>query len=294
MRESLAMMRQHTAAALLLLTSIGCATSKSAPAPRQSFREGSGRTVVMLGGGVSGAAMFAPHARELANEFDVIRVQTLNVQAAETGEVIPQNYSVDMEAAAVAATLKSLGVNGPVDVVGSSYGAVVALRFASMYPERVRAMVLNEPPAFWLLPEEEFARDSSLRGLRDLTRMLTPSVDPTDQQFVQFRCALGNCSEEIPAASDPSRAQWDIGRKSLRGLSAVPAHREDPDRLSRLQQPVLLTGGTTTVAFHKDMNARLARILPNVETAELEGGHGAARTNVAAFSKMVREFLKKH
>jgi len=37
----------------MLLTSIGCATSGPAPAPRQSFREGSGRTVVMLGGGVA-------------------------------------------------------------------------------------------------------------------------------------------------------------------------------------------------------------------------------------------------
>jgi hypothetical protein len=66
---------------VLVLGSAGCVSSSvhESPAPREWYREGTGRTVVMLGGGVYGAAMFAPHARELSRDFDVIRVQTLNV-----------------------------------------------------------------------------------------------------------------------------------------------------------------------------------------------------------------------
>lgn len=39
----------------------------------------------MLGRGVYDAAMFATHAQLLSNQYDVIRVQALNVQNARSG-----------------------------------------------------------------------------------------------------------------------------------------------------------------------------------------------------------------
>lgn len=109
----------------------------------------------MLGGGVYGPAMFAPHARELSSDFDVIRVQTLNVQAARSGAPMPPDYSVAAEVSALHQTLSVIGEPDRVDHVGSSLGAVVALHIAATYPERVRAVTLFEPPALWILPDEE-------------------------------------------------------------------------------------------------------------------------------------------
>jgi pimeloyl-ACP methyl ester carboxylesterase len=281
---------------VLLLACAGCAsvTTRSPANVRQSFREGSGRTVVMLGGGVYGAGMFAPHARELSNEFEVIRVQTLNVQAAATGETMPENYSVASETSALRETLQSLGVTAPVNLVGSSYGAVVALHFAAAYPERVKSVILFEPPAFWLLPKSDFASDPELREMHALTSAMTASAAPTDAQFSRFRCLLGACPSAIPAAGDAARAEWDRSRRAMRGLSAVPAHREDPRRLARLRRPVLLVIGTQTVGFHRRINERLAQMIPGLETAELQGDHGAPRTSVPAFAQLIRDFLHRH
>ena len=108
------------------VATVGCAslTGHGVSPPREWFREGAGRTVVMLGGGVYGARMFAPHAEDLSNAFDVIRVQTLNVQLAANGAPMPSSYSVETEAEkAVEPTLATLGVKGPVDLVGASFGA---------------------------------------------------------------------------------------------------------------------------------------------------------------------------
>ena len=248
----------------------------------------------MLGGGVYGAAMFATHARELSGDFDVIRVQTLNVQNAVNGAPMPSDYSVTAEAIALLQTLSVIGVTGQIDIVGSSFGAVVALHFAATYPDRVRTVTLFEPPAFWILPESEYERDPALREMRDLTSAMTPSASPSDEQVFRFRCLLGACPPGIPGDADPAHAEWEVSRRAMRGLAAIPAHREDRARLAQLTSPVLLLTGSETVPFHRRINELLARALPRVETAELPGGHSAPRTSSAAFIQRLRAFLARH
>lgn len=274
----------------------GCASRGVHPPspPREWYREGAGRTVVMLGGGVYGAAMFAPHARELSSGFDVIRVQTLNVQTAASEAPMPSDYSVAAEARALHQTLSLIGVSDQVDLVGSSFGAVVALHFAATYPERVRTIMLFEPPAFWILPADEYEGDPVVREIRELTSAMTPSATPSDEELFRFRCLLGACPPGIPSHDDPARGEWDISRRAMRGLAAVPAHREDHARLAQLRVPVLLLHGSESVPFHRRMNELLARALPRAERGELPGGHSAPRTARSAFNEQLRAFLARH
>ncbi|HEV7453373.1 MAG TPA: alpha/beta hydrolase [Pseudonocardiaceae bacterium] len=53
-------------------------------------------------------------------------------------------YRVSDSVADLAAILDTLGVDGPVHLVGNSYGGTVALGFAVAYPDRVASMVLIE------------------------------------------------------------------------------------------------------------------------------------------------------
>jgi lipase len=248
----------------------------------------------MLGGGVYGARMFAPHAKDLSSEFDVIRVQTLNVQLAASGAPMPPTYSVETEAEAVEQTLATLGVEGPVDLVGASFGAVIALRFAVANPGRVRTLTLFEPPVFWALTDEDYARYPVAQEMRELTVNMTPDSTPSDRQFERFRCLLGSCPPAIPADTDPDRAEWDIGRRAMRGLASVPRHRESIAGLAQLDCPVLLLTGSTTVPFHRQMADRLAPLLPDVSRAEVTGGHSAPRTAITEFAETLRQFLRQH
>lgn len=281
---------------VLLLAMAGCVTRSAhdSPSPREWYREGAGRTVVMLGGGIHGAAMFAPHARELSNEFDVVRVQTLNVQAAKTGDPMPPDYSVASEALALEQTLSSLGISTRFDLVGSSFGAVVALHFAATRPGRVRTITLFEPPVFWILSDEDYKRDPVAGKMRELTSEMTPAAAPSDDQLLRFRALLGAGPIAIPDHADPARAEWDLSRRAMRGLAALPAHREDQATLARMEVPVLLLTGSETVPFHRRMNDLLAGVLPRVERAELPGGHSAPRTASSAFNQHLRAFLARH
>lgn len=53
-------------------------------------------------------------------------------------------YRIDDSVADLAAILDTLGVDGPVHLIGNSYGGTVALGFAVAYPARVASMVLIE------------------------------------------------------------------------------------------------------------------------------------------------------
>lgn len=57
-------------------------------------------------------------------------------------------YSADEHAEAVAATLDAVGVSEPVVIGSHSLGGLIALRFAALYPRRVRAVVAFGPPLF--------------------------------------------------------------------------------------------------------------------------------------------------
>jgi pimeloyl-ACP methyl ester carboxylesterase len=70
-------------------------------------------------------------------------------------------FALAHEAALVNAVLAS--VDGPIHLVGHSYGGAVALRFAVQYPGRLRSLALIEPVAFHLLKTD--GPDQAVRPL---------------------------------------------------------------------------------------------------------------------------------
>lgn len=259
----------------------------------QSFVEGSGHTLVMLGGGTQGAAAFAVHAKALANDRRVVRLQTLNVATAEQGRPLPPGYDIKTESRAMLRALDGLDVRAPIDIAGWSFGALVALDFALDHPHRVRSLVLMEPPAFWVMPESDRQSDPATREMLAVLAELEPTSTPTDDQFRRFRCALDSCPAKVPTASDPEWAQWNARRPALRGLSAIASHRDDVQRLKHFDRPVLVLTGSTTVSFHRRINDLLAALLPQAERGELAGGHAAPVTAHDAFLARVKQFLAR-
>jgi pimeloyl-ACP methyl ester carboxylesterase len=258
------------------------------------FSEGQGSPLLMLGGGTVGAGEFAPHATSLANNYRVVRLQTLNIERAQKKVPLPAGYSLKTESGAMERTLRQLELTVPADIVGHSLGALVALDFALDHPNRVHTLVLAEPPAFWVVPDGELQADKEMMRMVELTRELVPDREPTDEQMVRFRCALGSCGEKPPDAGDPAFATWAARRAALRGLSMVAAHKDDPSRLKSFRKPVLIVTGSTTIGFHRRINDILAGYFPIVERVELPGTHSAVATGADQFVFALRAFLARH
>lgn len=249
-----------------------------------SFSEGVGSPLVMLGGGTLGAGEFALHARVLAGDFRVVRLQTLNVDRAQKKQPLPAGYSLKTESGAMAASLDQLGLTTPLDIVGHSFGALVALDFALDHPERVHTLILAEPPAFWVVGPEELRATADMRMMYELVRTFGPTVEPTDDQFVRFLCAVGNCNVKPPARSGAA----------LRGFSVIADHTDDVNRLKNFRRPVLVITGSGTISFHRRIDDILVTHLPLAERTELPGDHGAVVSAQDEFISKMRAFLARH
>src|SRR5262249_1163787 len=163
----------------------------------------------------------------------------------------PSGYSLHIEVDAVDDTLRRIGVRFPVDFVGHSLGALIALEFALEHPEKVRTLTLAEPPAFWVVPKEELYSTPDMREMYEMLLTLGPEVEPTDDQWIRFRCLLGECGLTKPEAGKEGSQEWVTRRAALRGLSAIAQLQGDMNRLRDFRQPVLIVTGKNTIGFHR-------------------------------------------
>jgi pimeloyl-ACP methyl ester carboxylesterase len=246
----------------------------------------------MLGGGTYGATALAPHARLLADEFQVIRLQTLHITAAERLQPLPPEYSVTLESAAMARELDRLNVPS-IDLFGWSYGGLIAFDFALHHADRVRTLSLFEPPVFWVVPREDFRPGSDMELVYELGNRIDPQRGPDDEQHRQFLEALGSPPIEAPPRDHPSRKEWDLRGLALRCLRAITDHTGAPERLQTFTPPVLMMIGVDTVPFHHRISTIMADTLPNADLVELPGTHIAPLTAREEFVTTIRNFIHR-
>ena len=87
---------------------------------------GEEQPLVLVGNGLTGALGWRAHAEQLAPARTVARAQPLSVQLGLERAPLPADYSVKMESRALGAALDDIGWTQPVDVVGWSYGGLIA------------------------------------------------------------------------------------------------------------------------------------------------------------------------
>lgn len=115
--------------------------------------------VLLLHGFTDNGLVWTPVARALEQNYDVIMPDARGHGLSDGPE---KGFSVDFLVSDAAAVIQTLGLQRPY-VLGHSMGAHVAARLASMHPELVRALLLEDPP--WSrtneprpLPSDELTR----------------------------------------------------------------------------------------------------------------------------------------
>jgi len=148
----------------------------------------------------------------------------------------------------LASDLAVLAGDAPVDLVGHSWGALVALRFAIDHPARVRRLVLVEAP---LPPSSVTEMEAFLEGGPAMAAALPAQMQVGGRRGERLARALIRLVKDTTLLAD------------LRG-------ERDPsdDELRTVRAPTLAVYGDRSAC-----NGNTLRALPDVRHVTLPGGH---------------------
>lgn len=230
-------------------------------------RAGRGPTVVLVHGSATDHATWTIQiASSLTEQVRLVAYDRRGTgrSPAPAGEAPTIEQHADDLAALIEA--EAAGEGGAATVVGSSFGAVVALELCRRWPARARAAVMIEPPI-----AADDAAPAVPVGFLPALDALAASDGPEAAAERFLRTVLGDAAfERLPRAFQArSKAQWP----QIRGDSlALAAYRVRYPELGAIATPVRLLGGERSAAYFKPTLAALAGVLPRAQRVTITGG----------------------
>jgi pimeloyl-ACP methyl ester carboxylesterase len=240
-------------------------------------REPAGGAVLMMIGSPMGAAGFAT----LASHFGDRTIVTYDPRGVERSERTDPSLEVtpDVHAADVRAVIEAVD-RGPVDLFGSSGGAVNALALVAAQPDLIRTLVAHEPPAVSLLPDANEAL-AACRGVHET--YLRSGWGAGMAHFIALVSLRGPVPAEfatqpapdpamfgMPTEDDGSRDDLMLGSNML----TLPGYRPDADRLRSASTRIVLGVGADSDGELAHRGGQAVAQLLGTSPITFPGGHG--------------------
>jgi pimeloyl-ACP methyl ester carboxylesterase len=182
----------------------------------------------------------------------------------------------------------------PMDLIGHSFGATIALRLAIEHPEMVRSVTMIEPvyfaPAIADHPDEMF----TALGVNEEFNAAWAAGD----RETATRCFKRAWGDGTKWADFSPRARSYMTDRIHFVVGSAPFLEEDSagllknDMFARATMPALLIKGGTSNAAAGYINEAIVRRLPDATSAIIEGaGHMAPLTHPEQVADVIRGFL---
>ena len=249
------------------------------------YRGGHGPAVVLVHGLTDHARYWAPLARALAGEYDVI---AYDARGHGLSDPSPNGYHLDLLATDLVALVEALGLTRPA-VIGHSMGASTAAIAAATHPGMFRCVILEDPPWRSALPAD-MPDIATTRAVwrEDLLAMKT----------MDDAALLARCRAESPGWSDEDYALWVESKKAVNpdALDVLPSFvRLWPEDVRRIDCPLLILTGEPERGALFDPGAEqiVRQVRPDAQVVRIPGaGHQVRREGFVAYLETVRRFLK--
>lgn len=249
----------------------------SADGTRISYeRAGSGPPLVLVHGSLSDRSAWAFVRPAFQQHHTVFAMDRRG--RGESGPTLP--HALEREFEDVVAVIEAAGE--PVDLAGHSFGAHCALGAAALVPEKVKHLVLYEPPPGDLAQAE-----------------LAPLFDVTNPSEGVERFMLhGIAMPPNQVAALKATPYWAFATGLWPTMAAegraLTEHRFDAQRFSSLTMPALFLVGSQSEELLGGVLRELGPVMPHAESVRFEGqGHAANLTAAKLFAETVADFLAR-
>ena len=190
---------------------------------------GSGSPVVLLHGIASSSLSYEHLIPLIETNHRVAAVDLLGF--GQSLAKANAQFTLDEHVGALRITLDRERIRGRVTLVGHSLGALIGIRFAALYPNRVSHLVLIAPPVY--LPKEQMADPAARlrmdlfyrlwdflrhnpeftsKAAKTLDRMMPVqnSLEVTPESWSAFSLSLKNCIEDQTTLTDLAQVRVPI------------------------------------------------------------------------------------
>lgn len=246
--------------------------------------------------GASGFAQLVPHFLDRT-------VITYDPRGMERSELLEGGkVTVEIHGDDVHRIVATSGL-GPVDVFGSSGGAMVALPWVLAHPDEVGTLVAHEPPLVSLLEDAEMASRVNADIMDTYQR---DGYGPAMAKFIKLVMHVGPLPNDYLDGPPPDPAQFglpaeDDGSRDdplLARNLAMPPYHPDPDALHATGVRIVPAIGAEGRGTMASRGGEALAALLGVEPVIFPGDHGgftvsewSPHNDPAAFARKLREVL---
>lgn len=251
---------------------------------------GSKPPLVLLHGVTDDGLCFTPIAEVLADSYDVIMVDARGHGKSEAPE---EGYTLTVMAGEVAALIKELKLDKPI-ILGHSMGAITTLTLAGLYPDIARAIVLEDPPPFWMIKVTD---KSESPNPNPLAQWIGANKRKTKEELLS-EVRTGNPGWDESEIEPWINAKHRYSPKIVRMVSMDDLPAMDFENLvKKISCPTLMLTADSlkgAIVSEKDA-AALKQWISQLEVVHIDGaGHNIRRDQFGKYMQAVQAFLVKN
>lgn len=253
------------------------------------YRTGGNKPPLVLAHGITDDGMcWSRVAEVLADDFDIVMVDACGHGKSDAPE---DGYTLQNLGAELAGVIQALEIDQPI-ILGHSMGAITALVAAGLYPSMPRAILLEDPPPFWMnaagASRDESFKIGFITWINAIKRMTRGEL-------------LSECQNQNSAWSEAEFEPWVNSKHRV--SPKVTALIDPPDMFSidmpnlfkRISCPALLISAETKrgAASSETDIAQLKIYIPHMQVTHIaDAGHNIRREQFNKYLEVIQNFMK--